>query len=212
MSYEFNTPCVFLAIAKKYSGKSHLLQWIISEHIRAGQFDYGVVISATARSNGEWNVVPSRFIYAEYQPEIIQRVRATQQQNPESRAFIVLDDCIGTLRVDDTIKSLFTNARHDRITVFCAVQYLKSVPPVLRQNAEYVFIFRQTNQDTIDEIWTEWGDLYGTRDEWRALFRNWIKNYTALVINTRSQSNDPNDTYRLIKAPQKYAIASLRLS
>jgi hypothetical protein len=207
-TYSFRTPGVFLAIAKKFAGKSHLLRWVLSSLIKAGRFDWGVVISATARTTGEWDLVPRRFIYPTYDPKVIKRVRMVQRANKESRAFIVLDDIVGVLKIDKTIQSLITSARHENITVFVTTQYLKALPPVVRENAETVFLFRQPNRDLILEAWKIWGDCMDKKD-WAAVMLNDVVDHRALLIDTRAQSGKAADKYKLIKAPAKYTIHRL---
>jgi hypothetical protein len=209
-TYSFRTPGVFLAIAKKFAGKSHLLRWVLSSLIKAGRFDWGIVISATARTTGEWDLVPRRFIYPAYDPKVIKRVRMVQRANKESRAFIVLDDIVGVLKIDKTIQSLITSARHENITVFVTTQYLKGLPPICRENAETVFLFRQPNRDLIKEAWKIWGDCID-KAEWERIMLEDVVDHRALLIDTRAQSGKAADKYKLIKAPAKYVVHKLAL-
>jgi hypothetical protein len=205
---KFETPGLFLTIAKKYSGKTHLLKWMIYKIAMAGKFDYGMVVSGTAET-GEWNIVPGRQIFStwgEGKP-VIEKLIASQkkflaEKSKLPNVFIVLDDIIGVIPTNDNLMSrLATSARHWKITLFVCIQSAKKIPPIFRINAEYIFVFRQIDNTQVGTIYDEFGGLFGSKEEFSNYLKEYVKNYTALFINTKTQNNEKKDMFGLIKAP-----------
>jgi hypothetical protein len=127
-----------------------------------------------------------------------------KQEGKNVQAFIVLDDIVGVVTKDDPfIQRLATSARHANISLFVAVQGLTRLPPVVRDNAEYVFIFRTNNGDVKNKIYETWnGGLIGTKKDFAAFMDKYVENFAVLCINAKTQSNDKSKVFSLFKAPK----------
>ena len=62
----------------------------------------------------------------------------------DPRAFLILDDCLYDKKwpSDKNIRAIFMNGRHYKIFFLITMQHALGLPPVLRSNIDYVFIFR----------------------------------------------------------------------
>lgn len=207
----FITPAVYLCLARKYSGKTHLLKYIIANKIRSGELDYGIVICGTNAGGGWDGIVPDKFIHQTYNEEVIIRLLKIQARNPHLRAFIVLDDIVGTVkRSARMIEKLATCGRHDNISLFICIQRLTNLSNTIRDNVDYAFFFKQPNKKNLETIYEEFGHTWdGDRDSFINFFKNNIHSYRALIINNMVQSNNPADIYATMIAPAKYKIPKL---
>lgn len=202
----FEFPGTFLIIAKRYSGKTHLLKWIMSQIYT--KFHMGFIISKTAKATKEWNIIDDKYIL-DNDESVIEGLYnycdLQKRKGQEKKMFLIFDDMIGFVDLKTPfMATLITTARHVGISLFFISQKMTdSIPPILRVNSDYVFIFKNANLKELKDIWEEYGS---TLLEDFKQFKKWmIKNvaqYAALVVNKKTQSNDWQDIYRMIKAPE----------
>jgi len=134
----------FLIVAPRFSGKSTSMKYLLYHFTSKKEFHWGVVISSTARCNKEWNIIPDKYIFDTYKSEQIEKIYNKQskywEKDNKVNMCIVFDDCLGNAKFEDPIiTKMFTTGRHTGITVFLVSQYLKKIPPTIRQNADCVF-------------------------------------------------------------------------
>ncbi len=213
----FEFPATFLIIAKRYSGKTHLLKWMMSqllaEHPPSGSqphknFDLGIIVSRTAKATGEWNILPNKYIISNYDEDIVKKLyeycdKKKRQKKPV-RMFMIFDDIVGFVNLKtDFMGTLITTARHIGISLFFISQKMTdTIPPVLRTNSDYVFVFKNQNMKEVRDVWEEYGSaLYNKFNDFADYVTENIGDYKALVINKKTQSNNWQDIYRIIRAP-----------
>ena len=149
---------VVVLIGKRETGKSFLVRDILYHH---KDIPIGTIISGTEGANSFYShMVPSIYIYGEYEPQIIDNVIKRQQlvrkemhkevsmkghTNIDPRAFLILDDCLydTTRTKDKNVRTLFMNGRHYSETFIITMQYCMGIPPSLRTNVDFVFILRE---------------------------------------------------------------------
>lgn len=203
-----STPGMFLTIAKKYSGKTHLMKYIIGALARAKRFNYGIIVSGTAET-GEWNIVPKRQIFSNWDDagskieKVITRQKQLQAEGkPLPSIFLVLDDIVGVVNANSGLMSqLASMSRHWNMTLFVCVQSVTKIPPLFRQNAEYLFAFKQNNIDQIKVLYAEFGGAFGTSAEFVDYMQKNVHTYRALMINIKTQSPKKEDIFKLVIAP-----------
>lgn len=208
----FTLPCTFLIIAKRMSGKSHLLKWMMKQFNAMGSFDFGMIISATAEANHEWDIIPKEFIISNYNEQYVENFLALgkkkKKEGKKFNSFIIFDDFIGTVNLKTPFMSQFiATARHYNISSFFISQKMTdAIPPILRLNADYIFIFKNGNKVELQNIHKEWTGNFGdgSFDDFFQWMDTNIENYRVLVIDKRIQSNKSKDVYRTIKAPEKF--------
>jgi len=148
---------VVVFIGKRNTGKSYCMKNILSYH---RSIPIGIVISPTEKANGYFEkFIPKMLIYDEPEEKIIKtfldrQIRISTEKKIEiansghttidNRAFLILDDCLYDKKWvnDKSIRSIFMNGRHYKIFFLITMQHAMGLPPVLRNNLDYVFIFR----------------------------------------------------------------------
>lgn len=204
----FEFPGTFLIIAKRYSGKTHLLKWMFSQIHK--QFDLGIIVSKTAKATGEWDIINSKYLLSNYEESVIEGLYnycdLRKRQGKPVKMFMIFDDIVGYVNLKTNfMATLITTARHIGISLFFISQKMTdTIPPVLRTNSDYVFIFKNPNLKEVRDIWEEYGSaLLSEFNDFKEWMKNNVGDYKALVINKKTQSNEWQDIYRIIKAPEK---------
>jgi len=204
----FQTPCTILIVAKRFSGKSHLLKWIIYNLIKAGRFDGGMIFSQTASTSNEYDFIPEDYIHDTFDPEVLEKLFEKQKESyskgKKSQIFVILDDYIGSLNINTPIiKTICSVGRHVGITVFLSSQkFTSEISPLIRDNCDYFLCFKQSNTKVLKLIYEEYASSFSDYKTFLKWFNENIQNYNALLINNKTQSNAFNDKYSLIKAPK----------
>lgn len=206
---------VVLFIGKRNVGKSLMLRYILSFH---QSLPIGVIISPTERANHFFETfIPKMLIYDEYDPAITSRfldrqIKITDQYNAEikkygrtdldPRAFFVLDDCLydKTWPNDKNIRATFMNGRHFKIFFMITMQYPLGIPPHLRANVDYVFIFRDNQIKNRERIYQQYAGMFPTFEIFNQVMDQCTENYECLVIDNKVQSNKIEDQVYWFKA------------
>ena len=89
--------------------------------------------------------------------------------------------------------------RHYNTIVLFAVQYLRTGIPVLRELVHYAIIFKSRRHDTLKAIYTEFGTLFETFDEFKQhFFEITNEKYNAMLYD---RDLDLDENYMKIKFP-----------
>jgi hypothetical protein len=206
---------VVVFIGKRNTGKSYCMKDILSYH---KDLPVGVVISPTETANNHFEkFIPNMLIYDEYEPTIIKRfldrqININKQKNDQmkkfgasdidSRAFMILDDCLydKTWPTDKNIRSIFMNGRHYKIFFLITMQYCLGLPPVLRANIDYVFIFKNNLIKEREKIYHHYAGIFNNFDTFCTVMDHCTDNYECLVIDNKIQSNRLEDQVKWYKA------------
>ena len=146
---------VVVFIGKRNTGKSYCMKDILGYH---RDIPVGIVVSPTERANGYFEkFIPKMLLYDECEEKTIrvflerqinisnERKRDMQKSgstNIDSRAFLILDDCLYDKKWinDKSIRSIFMNGRHYKIFFLITMKHAMGLPPVLRNNLDYINI------------------------------------------------------------------------
>ena len=206
---------VIVFIGKRNTGKSFLIRDLMWNK---RTFPMGTVLSGTEGANAFYStIVPSILIHEEFNPMIISNVIKRQQQITkimmkekqvkghsavDRRTFVIMDDCMYDNKwVSDTnIRSLFMNGRHYGIMYILALQYVMGIPPVLRNNVDYVFILRENLVGSRRKIYEQFAGIFPTFEFFCQIMDQCTENYECLVIHNGSKSNRLEDCVFWYKA------------
>jgi hypothetical protein len=206
---------VVVFIGKRNTGKSYCMKDILSYH---KDLPVGIVISPTETANNHFEkFIPNMLIYDEYEPTIIKRflerqININKQKNEQlkkygscdidSRAFLILDDCLydKTWPTDKNIRSIFMNGRHYKIFFLITMQYCLGLPPILRANIDYVFIFKNNLLKEREKIYHHYAGIFNNFETFCTVMDNCTDNYECLVIDNKIQSNKLEDQVKWYKA------------
>ena len=141
-------PFFLIISAPPNSGKTYMIEWILLNI--ANSFKYGCVFCPEHSNSQYSNILPSKYIHNTNVDQMIKNL-ITLQNNTEKkyRAFLILDDCLGqsNLFSSNIFQQLITTYRHLNISIFLAVQYIKSTnkSPLIQTCASHVIIFKPIN-------------------------------------------------------------------
>jgi hypothetical protein len=208
---------VVVFIGKRNTGKSYCMKDILSYH---KDLPVGIVISPTETANNYFEkFVPNMLIYDEYEPAIIKRflerqININKQKNDQlkkygsseidNRAFLILDDCLydKSWPTDKNIRSIFMNGRHYKIFFLITMQYCLGLPPILRANIDYVFIFKNNLIKEREKIYNHYAGVFNDFNTFCTVMDNCTDNYECLVIDNKVQSNKLEDQVKWYKAKE----------
>ncbi len=211
---EHNSVCVF--VGKRRSGKSYLLRNLMYNH---RNLPVGTCISGTESANPFFgHFLPKPFIHFRMNPIIISNVMQRQkkikkiynkEKDPEikrrmdTRAFLILDDCLydKTWTRDESIREIFMNGRHFDLMFMVTMQYPLGIPPELRTNVDYTFIFREPSISNRKRIYENYASCIPTFQLFNQIMDECTENYECVVIKTLATTNKLEDQVFWYKAP-----------
>ena len=204
-------------IAPRHSGKTTLYTNLLLNPNLFGRenYDYAFVISPSIFQDSTASHLRENFsstLYSKYDDSIIKDLIHFQKGfSPEDRpkSILILDDNVGgkTPQLD----YLTTRSRHFNIGgLIISTQQAKSIKKVARNNLTDVILGRTKNSKELEDYYTEWGSLYGdreqftkaykyaTKDPYSFLYLKLDKNPPQMLKNfneniTSMFSNDEND-------------------
>lgn len=211
---EHNSVCVF--VGKRRSGKSYLLRNLMYNH---RDLPVGTCISGTESASPFFGYfLPKPFIHFRMNPGIISNTmkrqklikkRLNKEKDPElkkridPRAFLILDDCLydKSWTKDETIREIFMNGRHFDLMFMVTMQYPLGIPPELRTNVDYTFIFREPSISNRKRIYDNYASCIPTFQLFNQIMDKCTENYECVVIKTLATTNRLEDQVFWYKAP-----------
>ena len=199
-------------VGKRGSGKSQLLKYIIrmNKHL----FKKVFLVCPTECVNGFFSdTIPPNCIFEKYDEDwmtslIEKMTKHSKGKNKDDadRVLLVLDDCIADVKFhySDTFKKIFVRARHIYITIILTSQYLNSIPPIARNNLDYLLV-NKINAKSLDILEEEF-NIGMPKKEFIDMFKKTTGNYKFLIINNCSSGYNDNydELFGSIKVPDKY--------
>jgi len=128
---------------------------------------------------------------------------------------VLMDGCTlnRTCMKTRTMRHLFLNGRHLRVTLVCSFQYLREdfppvlsspclsdLQPVLRSNIDYLFAFREESRDIRMELWRHFFGMFSRFDDFAKVFDVCTEGYHSLVLDNTNQSLGIEDQVAFYKA------------
>jgi hypothetical protein len=192
-------------IGKTHTGKSICVKDLL---YHKADFPVGKVMSGTESANKFYSeFIPSNLILYDWsevgcdkfvkRQKIITGKKCTDPNYAmcDPRGFYVLDD----LMYDTswikyiTIKKLFMTGRHYNILFIITMQYPLGIPPALRTNIDYVFIFRENIEANRKRIFDNFAGMFPHYQVFCETMDKYTENYGCIVIHNGAQSNNIND-------------------
>lgn len=198
-----------LFVGRRGSGKSFLMRDYLY-HKR--DIPIACIISPTEEANcffGQF--APKLFIHHEYSPELIGKFVKRQKaitkkmkrqegemgrSDIDPRGALVLDDCLYDKQWyrNAHIRYLFLNGRHTHSDVYVTLQDSKDgVPPILRANADIVFILRENLYNNRKRLYEAFCGMFPTFAIFCTVLDQCTENNGCLVILNSCTSNKIED-------------------
>jgi hypothetical protein len=199
--------------AKRNSGKSQLLRYMLLQTKK--QFSKIFVICPTEQINKFYSdIIPPENVFDQYSEEWVEalikkmsEVNAGKSNKEKKYVELILDDCCSdsNFHQSKSLKKLFTRGRHIGIGLLITAQYPYHLPPICRNNCDYILV-GQLNKQGVELLCSEYmmGDI--SKKEFLDLYHSNTSDYGFLVINNNSSSDNTNidSLYGSIKCPEKY--------
>ena len=182
-----------IIIAKRNSGKSVLIKYLVKDAIKYNDFHKIFVISSTNTINKFYNdIIPNNCIFEKYNEEwtntLIDKMSEinqskTKQSDKPYNVLLILDDMGSDMSFHNSksIKKLYTRGRHSFISVICVGQMLHHVSPLMRNNSDWI-ITGQLNASNIDLLCDEYRVPIIEKRDFVKLYKKSTTAYNFFVI------------------------------
>lgn len=105
-----------------------------------------------------------------------------QKNNPDKHIVFIFDCVIlKNFFKEKVIDDLILNSRHYNISIIYSMQFSLNIPPEVRCNLDYVFIFNNINISEQKRLYDHYCGIYESFNIFHAVISN-IKDYDSLVI------------------------------
>lgn len=201
--------------AKRNSGKSVMLRYLVDSC--KDKFHKIYVVCPTEQINNFYStMVEQNCIFDNWNESWCEALimKMTEKNKGKKKTeiinvLIILDDVVSdtNFHQSNALKKLYTRGRHVGIGVVATTQYLNSLPPVVRNNCDWVIV-GQLNHASISLLCEEYlsGDL--DKRDFVKLYNRATKDYNFLLINNTSikDNDDLNQIYGIIRCPEDYVV------
>jgi len=187
---------IVLCIGKRGTGKSTLLREIMNAF--SPNVDFGLAMSPTHDScDCFMQHMPKSWVYDSFDVQRIdtmlkmQRERLKCGKSPRN-LFLILDDCLYDKKnlKGVTIRDVFLNGRHAKLSVALASQYCMDMSPDLRSQIDYIFVLRETIYANRVKLWRYLFGAFETYNDFSKTLDACTENFGALVLDNTSRSNE----------------------
>ena len=188
-------PQFALLCGAPHSGKSVLTRHIIYQAFAARSVDYCLVFTQTPE---DYAFLPQGFVHTSYEHSTLARLMRIQQERPDRVVLLIFDDMLGAVGFQHSlVKNLVSRYRHLNINLLIATQYINSVPPIVRETASIVAIFKQQTDAAVSAAFSSFGGRGFRR---KADFHDWLdshtNDYVFIIYNPRVTNQNFSELYR----------------
>ena len=190
-----------LFLAKRNSGKSVMMRYLLEKH--ENTYDKVFCICPTETINRFYSrLIPENCIMDAWSEHWVASLIKTlteykAKNNREMNVLLILDDCISDVRFHNSkaFSQLFSRGRHLFCSVWISSQHLYAIPPLARNNTDYVFSGMLSNKSK-NMLCDEFAGSIDKEDFFE-LYDRATKDYSFLIINNNSvkDSKDLNSIY-----------------
>ena len=106
---------------------------------------------------------------------------------------LVTDDMMSQeklLRKSPNYRKIFTEGRHYNILYMLCLQHCMGLPPALRSNIDYVFLYMEDEMSNLKKIYDNYAGIFPTFQMFKDVLDQLTENYGCLVIDKRSKSKN----------------------
>jgi hypothetical protein len=198
--------------AKRGSGKSVLTKYFIKS---MGKLFHKVfVVCPTEQINRFYSdLVEADNIFETYSEDwtetlikTLTKINSGKVGKDQKKVLLILDDCCSDthFHTSNSLKKLYTRGRHLGLSVIMISQHLTHIPPVCRNNADYVIV-SQLNRASLGLLADEYCSAGISKEEFIKLYGNATKDFHFFVINQNAtKSGDIDEIYGCIGVPKDF--------
>ena len=200
-------------IGKRNSGKSQMLRYLVMQ--QRSLFKSIFVLCPTESVNSFYkDLVKKENIFDSYNEQWIEslikkmtEINSNKSDEQASHVLLILDDCCSdtNFHQSKSFKKLCTRGRHIKISVIITCQYIYQVPPVARNNSDFI-LCSQMNTQGLDLLTSEFlmGNI--TKKDFIQMYYRNTADFGFLIINNNCTSSNENldEIYGNLKVPPNY--------
>lgn len=142
-------------------------------------------------------------------------------RNLDCGAALIMDHFTGDLttqlkwHLNPNFKFLFQSGKDACTTLVVTSPFPLKLPPHYLASVDYVFMLRDTNKTNKKKLFTDFGGMFGTFENFEDIYDDCTHNYRALVIDrTVRRPKDITDQvfwYRAPRDPRRFRVGSPKL-
>lgn len=194
-----------IIIGKAGSGKSSLIKDILAS--KAHLIPVAQVFSGTEDSNHAFgSIIPDVCIYNKLDLKAMENFKIRQKtakkwlKNPW--ALQIIDDCTDDPKIlkKTIFQDYYKNGRHWAMLHILTLQYCLDIPPAIRNNYDYAFIFKENIIATREKLHKYFGACIHSFQDFNNLMDTITGDYTALVIKNSASATTPEECLFWYKA------------
>lgn len=189
--------CMF--IGKRNTGKSFTMRDIL--YHKRNEFQVAKLVCETEKLNRDYSsIIPKIFTEYEFDENSIYKFLKRQYEvfkqnqkgaNINPNAVLIFDDMLAS--GDQWIKSryvkkCFMNGRHYKFDFMISLQHCIGIPPQLRGQVDYIFLFREFRVNELEKIYEHYASLIPSFHLFRQIMDKLTKDYGCLIIKNVKQS------------------------
>ena len=204
-------------VGKRRSGKSVLIRDIMS-HV-ADKLDFGIVMCGSDDTAAEMaEYIPSTCIYGDYNKEALDVLLKYQGKCVKSEVgakntYLVLDDCMYDKKSvkGKNMRELFMNGRHKNVFCMFSAQYVMDIPPDIRQNIDYLFVFRDNIMASREKVWRNFFGMFSDYKDFSVVMDSCTDGFGCMVLDTTVRSNSAEECvhwYVANLSPEPFQVGS----
>lgn len=199
--------CVFI-VARRGSGKS-VCAMCLCWYKRF--IPMGIIMNGTEEATKAYApVCPDIFIFNKWEPKQVEILMARQKRQVHAGkqlqgVFIVMDDVAYDKKLfsDKVFRELIMNGRPLKIFIMCCVQYIGDLNPAIRENIDYLFVYRSPGKNLRKKLYDNFfGCMIDDFPTFCSIMDATTENYEALVLDNTKSSNKLSDCLYWFKASE----------
>ena len=200
-------PTAIAVASKRNTGKTLLISALVRDLLATKKVKQVLVMSQTVHVNRDYWFLPGR-MRQPFSEAVIKRLmdrQAATKKGVRDQVLLVLDDVLSDKEAEKSrfIKRLFTLGRHYDITVVLISQTSNvALSPGIKQNADYI-LYSRLNRYQLASLWESITNM--DKRSFIGYSEENNKNYTFLVVDNTSQSNNPADFLLKVKVSPEEA-------
>jgi hypothetical protein len=180
-------PFLMTIFGKPGEGKSALAQYVVYEKFQQKAIDYVMVISNSSY-NDDWRFLPKKAIKKLWTAELATQITNFQKKKGRGHLLVVLEDPVGSFPWEDKqVLQMIIMHRHLNMSWIINVQYVYKLPPIYRECATYVAIFKQQTDRSKEALYLSYGGDFGNKNEFYKLLQDSTGNYYFLFFEAPFQ-------------------------
>jgi hypothetical protein len=201
--------------AKRNSGKTVLLKYIVSRE--KNKFSKIFLFCPSEPLNHDYEnsgLIKKDCIFENYSEEWMASLFKSlakincDPKKPKKKVLLIMDDICSDNdfhNANPHFRRIYSRGRHLSISIIITTQFLHQIPPICRNNCDYLFC-GQMNRSSIEILASEFLAGHIDKRQFIKMYNDSTKDYNFLCINNNSVKDnaDLDAIYGIVKTPDNF--------